>query len=77
MNNVNNKNDESLQKNIHEQYAENSNETRDALISVIVALFVNDLIAIGTFAFTLWPFADVTHMPSLATIVGPQLGEVV
>lgn len=37
--NVNNKNDESLQKSIHEQYADNSNETRDALITLMVALF--------------------------------------
>lgn len=39
MNNVNNSNDEGLQKKIHEQYADNSNETRDALITLMVALF--------------------------------------
>lgn len=38
MNNVNKTNDKGLQISIHEQYAENSNETRDALISVILAL---------------------------------------
>lgn len=37
--NVNNENDKEIQKKIHEQYAVNSNETRDALITVIVALF--------------------------------------
>ena len=63
MNNVNNTNDEGLQKKIHEQYAENSNETRDALISVIVALFG----VIGMYGYmfahtTLYAAKDFGHL---------------